>query len=104
MLFILKRKGVVQNLGWWDRMIRFLGAFALLAYPLYAAGDSPLLFWHYIMMIVSAYPLLTSILGWDPLYSAIGLRSCDTSDRNRCGSFPYEVDRALGGHHFEKHT
>lgn len=104
MLFIFRRQGVVQNLGWLDRSLRFIGAFALLAYPLFAVGDAPLLFWHYVMMLISAYPLLTGIVGWDPFYSSVGLRSCDTSDRNRCGSFPYEVDTALGGHHFENRT
>lgn len=102
MLFILKRKGVVQNLGWLDRAFRFVGAFILLGYPLYATGDGTMSTFHVVLMLISIYPLVTAILGWDPLYSAVGLRSCDTSKRNRCGSFPYEVDTALGGHHFDQ--
>lgn len=94
----LRRKiGVVQNLGWLDRVIRVIAGTLGIAVP------SALLFsdvsdawWIYTTILLSVYPLLSGMLGWDPLYSTLGIKSCDTSDINQCGTFPYEIDAALG--------
>jgi hypothetical protein len=53
-------------------------------------------FWLFLPMLLAAYPLLTGIIGVDPLYNSLNIRTCDTSRRNQCGTFPYEVDAALG--------
>lgn len=89
--------GVPQNIGWLDRVIRILAGIALLGVPWYLL-DTEAAAWHYYAMIFSIYPLLTGALGWSPLYSLFGVKSCGTSERNQCGTFPYEVDAALGHH------
>jgi len=46
--------------------------------------------------IIAIYPLLTAILGWDPVYSASHVKSCNGAARNQCGTFPFEVESAMG--------
>jgi len=96
MLFIRKREGVMQNLGWLDRTIRVVLSGMLLGIPWYFLEIGPSAYWFYPAMLVAVYPLLTGIMGVDPLYNSLDLRSCDTSERNQCGTFPFEVDAALG--------
>lgn len=92
-----------QNLGLFDRIARFAIGVAMLgggsvfviqagelhAYTVMEAGML-------VMMIASVYPLMTAILGYDPLYSLAHVRSCSDSGRNQCGTFPYQVRAALG--------
>ncbi len=96
MLFIIKREGVMQNLGWLDRVLRVLLSGALLLVPMLLAETSGVQEWQSLFMLLAIYPLLTGIIGVDPIYQGLHLRSCDTSRRNQCGTFPYEVDAALG--------
>lgn len=96
MLFIRKHEGVIQNLGWLERVIRVVLSGVLLGMPMYFLEISHPSTWYYVSMLLAAYPLLTGIIGIDPVYKSLNLRTCDTSQRNQCGSFPYEVDAALG--------
>ena len=48
-------------------------------------------------ILFAIYPLMTTMMGWDPLYQLFGARSCTVEGgRQQCGTFPYEVDAALG--------
>lgn len=95
----LNRLGVAQNLGLFDRIARLVLGWSLLGY---AAFD--LMFggatasWHGFAMIIAIYPLMTGMLGQDPLYALIHARSCDTQGRNQCGTMPFEIAAALGKH------
>jgi len=90
------RLRVVQNLGLIDRVVRGLMAVLLIAGPIIHLALGNILSWHGYVMLAGIYPALTSILGCDPFYAMLKVRSCGTSDRTQCGTFPYEVDAALG--------
>ena len=94
-----KNSGVLQNLGWHDRVARVIIGAGMIAVPCYyiiTAGTSN---WYLVSIILLAvYPLLTGIIGVDQLYRFMGVKSCGTSERNQCGTFPFEVDAALGHH------
>lgn len=91
---------VIQNLGWLDRIVRTVLGFALLAYATFQVlvGDMTESPWVVYAMLVSVYPILSGIIGYDALYDYFSVRTCGISDRNQCGTFPYEVDAALGNH------
>ncbi len=101
MKVIREKMGVIQNLGLVDRVLRtILGWFlmgaayvSLISPGQYLGGSAT---WEPYAMIGVFYILLTAIIGWDPFYSMIHTKSCDISDRNRCGTFPYEVKAAMG--------
>jgi hypothetical protein len=95
------RIGVIQNLSLIDRVLRGVLTALLLAWPmvdLLVVGNV-LNGWHAASWLISAYIGMTSFVGWDPLYNLFGYKSCDIgSDRNQCGTLPYQVDAALGHH------
>jgi len=96
---VLNKIGVVQNLGWLDRVIRTLAAAAMLAVPCYLLiTQGTMNGWFFYLMLFSVYPALTAIVGYDILYEWLGTKSYKTSERNQCGTFPYEIDAALGRH------
>ena len=86
----------VQNLGLTDRIVRGVIAVLMLGLPLYDLAYGSLFTWHGYVILLGIYPSLTTILGWDPIYALFKLRTCGLSQRNQCGTFPYEVDAALG--------
>ena len=94
----------IQNLGLIDRVVRailatvFLGG-AIAHLMLYGTFITPV---HGLVMVLSIYPALTSIVGWDPFYQMIGGKSCGIGERNQCGTLPYEIDAALGHHPIPK--
>jgi len=92
--------GVIQNIGWLDRVLRILLGATMLAYPafLILTGEAVQSAWMLYSMLLSVYPWLTGIIGFDPIYEQFVVRTCDTSDRNPCGTFPFEIDAALGHH------
>lgn len=99
-----------QNLGLLDRLLRTFIGVAMLAggigYFLYLGEQSltegvmqiasGVEIGTIVMILLSIYPLLTAILGVDPFYRAAGIRSCGDSGRNQCGTFPFEVEAAVG--------
>ena len=94
----LAKIGVIQNLGLVDRALRivigiFLLGGAIVHMQMNGHVVSP---WHALAGLVSVYPFLTGMIGWDPLYSMLRVRSCNLSGKNQCGTLPYEVDAALG--------
>lgn len=92
----ISRLGALQNLGLWDRVLRVIIGSALIAVALVDLYRMVELGWHAYLPIIAIYPILTGILGVDPLYSMMKVRTCDGSRRNRCGTFPFEVEAALG--------
>jgi len=90
---------VVQNEGLIDRVFRFvIGAIMLVIGVGGYAVTPSVTWWEGTLIVVSSYPLLTAMLGWDPFYNMFGARSCslEPGSRNACGSLPYEIDAALG--------
>ena len=90
--------GVIQNLGWLDRVLRFAIGVVLLAMPCFLMLSGTVgVTWYLVgSMLLSVYPLMTSIVGVDQMYEYFHVKSCGTSERNQCGTFPYEIDAALG--------
>ena len=68
----------------------------MLALGYSAIDDLEYLFFGVGILLLSEYPLLTSILGWDPLYLVTGSRSCSIEERREpyC-SLALEVNTAL---------
>jgi len=88
---------VVQNIGLADRLFRFYGGGALLAWGALslAMGNTPIL--ATLAILLSVYPLMTTVMGWDPFYQLLGTRTCSLEGgRNQCGTLPYEMDAAIG--------
>ncbi|MDH3325080.1 MAG: DUF2892 domain-containing protein [Gammaproteobacteria bacterium] len=97
---IAKGNFVEQNLGLWDRVFRVVLGCVMLAVPYYLLTQAGVTSerWHSLLIIFSVYPFLSGILGADPLYRVFRVKCCDLSSRNRCGSFPFQVDAFLGRH------
>ena len=101
-----KQVDIAHNLGWKDRMARFtlggillgVGVATIVVFnrPEWIVEGQQVPSWAYYVSLVSIYPFLTAMLGWDPVYRLIGYRSCGNSPDNPCGSLPYEVDAAMG--------
>ena len=101
-----KRPGVVQNEGWVDRLIRFIVGSVLVSVPLTIIGmklplwpdGASISVWVYVTMLFAIYPFWTAAIGWDPVYALFGFRTCGGSEKNPCGTLPYELDAAMGHH------
>lgn len=89
--------GVVQNIGWLDRVVRVVGGALMIAIPIFLMStETSTAAWMFYVILAAIYPLLTGIIGFDAFYKMLDVKSCGSSNRNPCGSFPYEVDAALG--------
>lgn len=99
-MVILKGYFVKENVGLLDRSLRLIAGAAMLAVPylLMIQENSSIHVWYSLSMLLSVYPILTGIIGFDPLYKLYDAKTCDLSQRNQCGDFPYQVD-ALFQHH-----
>jgi len=88
-----------QNLGLVDRIFRVLLGTVMLGIPyfLLLQHGAVVQWWQSSLMALSVYPFLTGILGTDPVYRLFHIKTCDLSNRNQCGSFPFQVD-AMAGH------
>lgn len=93
-----KKLGVVQNLGWLDRSLRMIVGWIVIAIAYVDLYQGAMFGWHAYAIVFSVYPILTALFGWDPLYSFKGVKTCDTKDSNRCGTFPFEIQSAMGHH------
>ena len=86
-----------ENIGLVDRMVRFFAGGILMTYGVLSA----FLTGHDVVsataILLAVYPLMTTMMGWDPFYEIFGARSCQLEGgRNQCGTLPYELDSALG--------
>ncbi|WP_455223398.1 YgaP family membrane protein [Kaarinaea lacus] len=99
---------IPQNLGWLDRLIRFIIGTAIITVslttlvfftaPVWLEVGTKVPSWPYYAPIVAIYFFITAIYGACPLYGLFGIRSCGRSPRNPCGTFPFEIDAAIGHH------
>lgn len=96
---------IQENISVIDRFLRAIVgsiiAEGVLIIPLVLAIteiSSPLIVGLPYAMIVSFYLLLTGMTGWDPVYALFHRKTCGLSDRNRCGTFTYQLKAALGRH------
>lgn len=86
-----------ENIGLLDRMVRFFGGGALMTFGVLSALFTGHDVMSAIAVLLAIYPLMTTIMGWDPIYQLLGTRTCAVEGgRNQCGTLPYEVDSALG--------
>ena len=95
--------GMVENMGFYDRVIRALIGVAMnipIVIYLFQLPTSPQAFDpngpQFYVSAASFYFLLTSLMGWDPFYAMFKVKSCGGSGRNRCGSFQYQTEAAMG--------
>jgi len=90
-----KKSNVPQNLSLIDRLFRLALGIAMMSVLFYS---NPYLVISTGLMsaiaLVGIYPLMTGMIGVDPIYELGHLKSCDTSDRNQCGTLPYQVAAA----------
>lgn len=63
---------MTTNVGTIDRTLRILAGFALIAAALGLFGTPYQTVWGWVGLI----PLATGLVGWCPLYSILGVRSC----------------------------
>lgn len=102
MLIRSEKVRTIHNIGLNDRFIRFaIGALLLApgvvaATGLLAPTGPELEMWLVGLMIVSVYPLMTAMIGVDPLYRLFGVRSCGDSGTNQCGTLPYQLKARKG--------
>ena len=93
----LKIPRVIQNMGWLDRVLHFTVGAGLLLIPLTVLAMDIAESWYlYCLMLLSVIPISIAVLGLEPIYQWMGVKTCDTSDRNRCGTFPEELSAAFG--------
>ena len=64
---------MVRNEGLTDRLIRAVVGVALIVWAL---TGGPVWAW------IGVVPLLTGAVGWCPLYSALGMRTCSASAKH----------------------
>lgn len=92
-------KGNIQdphNIGLIDRAVRFFAGGALLFVGVISAVTADgIQVWQAVLVLVSIYPLMTCMMGWDPVYQIIGVRTGSDSGRNVTGTLPYQVDAAM---------
>ena len=101
-----KQFRIIENMGWLDRIIRMIVGTALIIVPMIFLTMNSMRLdeggsvsaWWYVGMLVALYPFWTSSIGWDPVYSLFNIRTCGGSEKNPCGTFPFEVDAAVGDH------
>lgn len=84
--------GPVQNLSLLDRTLRIASGAALIAIVVTQLFGNA----YNYLAILAIYPCLTGMFGWDPLYSLKRAKSCDISVRNRCGTYAFQVNSAVG--------
>ncbi len=67
------------NEAGWDRLIRLVLAALMAWFGLAGELSSP---WDLALVVFALYPLVTGVLGWDPVYVLVGYRGTkDPADR-----------------------
>lgn len=90
--------GTVQNMALSDRLLRWILGTILLGAPVVnlVLFEGKFGIWHGAPMLLSIYPFLTGYLGWDPFYQMTSYKTCGRSEKNQCGTIPFQIDAALG--------
>lgn len=100
------RSRIVENLGLIDRVIRIIVGTVMISVPLTIITiNAPRIDegvaisgWLYVILLLALYPFWTTAIGWDPVYNLFKICSCGGSEKNPCGTLPYELDAAVGRH------
>ncbi|MBL1293677.1 MAG: DUF2892 domain-containing protein [Thiotrichales bacterium] len=92
----LVRLAEVHNIDLIDRVARILLGATLVGGAITSILNSSVVTWQVSVALFAIYPLMTGMLGWDPVYAVGHKKACDLSNRNRCGTFPYQIDAILG--------
>lgn len=90
---IRTRFGIVQNTGFFDRILRITVGIILLAGGMISLAIAETVSRQGYAMLLSLYPLVTGIIGWDPFYC---FRCRDIDGRDRCGSLLSEAQSMRG--------
>lgn len=100
-MIAVKGKAAVQNESLVDRFLRVLLGVIMLAVPCYLLLETGAenQIWLSLSMLFSVYPILSGIIGMDPLYNLFNKKTCDLSDHNRCGNFTSQLDAFFGHKH-----
>jgi len=61
-----------KNVGSVDKIARIVIGLALIAFALFGPADMG---WKWVGWI-GVVPILTALMGWCPLYSIVGIRTC----------------------------
>jgi hypothetical protein len=64
----------MKNVGGIDKILRIVIGLALIAWVLFLGG--PVWAW------VGVVPLATGLMGWCPLYSVVGIRTCPAENKS----------------------
>jgi len=96
-----------QNIGLIDRLIRLLIGAVLIGTSYYYVAHMDQVasvwdVWGTYAILIAIYPIMTGMLGWDPFYAALHMRSCGDAGRNQAGTLPYQVEAMFG--HTPKYT
>ena len=87
----------LHNISIIDRVGRFFVGGALMFIGVISSVVSANVeVWEAVVMLLAVYPLMTCIMGWDPFYHIVGFRTGGETGRNVTGTFPYQVDAAMG--------
>lgn len=90
---------VVQNLSLLNRSLRIVLGALMIGLPIIQlVATNSTIGWHAYSMLLAIYPLMTGMLGWCPVCQMFNFHSCGLSDKNQCGTLPYQFDAALGHH------
>ncbi|MBL1433561.1 MAG: DUF2892 domain-containing protein [Gammaproteobacteria bacterium] len=85
-----------HNMGLIDRAIRFFvgGALIFIGVISLVVTDTVQI-WQALLVLFSVYPLMTCMMGWDPVYQVLSIRTGADYGRNVTGTLPYQVDAAM---------
>ena len=106
MTTLAEKSHVTQNMGFMDRAVRLFIGVIIMGFAYFIGmsgvtganlGSHEWNVWGSYAMVIALYPILTGMLGWEPLYAMFGVRGCDDAGRNQCGTLPYQF-KALIGH------
>lgn len=93
---LITKLRTIQNLNIVDRFMRLLLGVTLLGLVIVTLKEGDSFGWNIYIMLGAIYPLMTAIMGWDPLYAVLGIRSCNKEGCLACGTFPFQLDAAFG--------
>lgn len=107
MITLTKDAHPLQNIGLLDRVIRLLIGAVLIGTSYYYVAHMDQVasvwdVWGTYAILIAIYPIMTGMLGWDPFYAALHMRSCGDAGRNQAGTLPYQVEAMFG--HTPKYT
>jgi len=68
---------MMKNVGSADKIVRIVVGIALIAFALFGPAD---IGWKWVGWI-GVVPIATALMGWCPLYSIVGMKTCPTDNK-----------------------